>query len=243
MPPGAPPPPEAGTPGRQTFCENVIGQQQFGQTIDRRFYLNQVKDIYQHLSVWFAIIAWLLAASYIGAEWRAGTMTTMLTWEPRRIRVMLAKGFAAIAVTFTIVMVLQALLFGALYPAAAFHGSTAGTSAAFWRSFTYLGLRVGGLAAAAGLLGFAAGSIGRNTAAGLGAGFVYLAVIEGGLLGGLIPAVRPWLIVGNSIVFISNERQVDIHGRSPTQAGLLLLGYALGVFLIATGFFRKRDVT
>jgi hypothetical protein len=235
--------PAVGTAERETVCVKAADQIQFGGYVDKRFHLTVIMDIFKHLSVWFAIIAWLLAASYIGAEWRTGMMATLLTWEPRRVRVMLAKAIAAVLVTFVIVMVLQALLVGALYPAAAYRGSTAGTNEAFWREFSYVGLRSGALAALAATLGFAVGALGRNTAAGLGAGFVYLAVIEGGLLGGLIPSVRPWLIVGNAIIFVNNERTVDIRGRSPTQAILLLVGYAVGLWLIATLVTKKRDVT
>src|SRR5438445_6494378 len=158
-------------------------------------------------------------------------MATLRSWEPRRVRVMIAKLIAAVFVTFVIVMVLQALLVGALYPAAAYRGTTAGTSAGFWRLFSYVGLRSGALAALAAVLGFSTGALGRNTAAGLGAGFVYIAVVEGGLLGGLIPGIRQWLIIGNAIVFVNNERNPEIHGRSPTQAALLLLGYAVGLWV------------
>ena len=235
--------PPVGTADRQAVCAKAADQIQFGGFEDKRFHLTRIMDLFKHLSVWFAILAWLLAASYIGAEWRTGMMATLLTWEPRRVRVMVAKAIAAVLVAFVIVMVLQAVLVGALYPAAAYRGSTAGTNEAFWRTFSYVGLRSGALAALAATLGFAVGALGRNTAAGLGAGFVYLAVIEGGLLGGLIPSVRPWLIVGNAIIFINNERNPDIRGRSPTQAILLLVGYAVGLWLIATLVTKKRDVT
>jgi ABC-type transport system involved in multi-copper enzyme maturation permease subunit len=235
------PPPN--TPERTTYCNNAYANIEFGNEGDHRFHLFDIKGIYKALSVWLAIIGWLLGASYIGAEWRSGTMTTLLTWEPRRMRVMLTKLAATMIVVFGLVLLLQALLVGALYPSAIYRGTTEFVNADFWRSFSYQGLRIGGLAAAASALGFSAGSLGRNTAAGLGAGFVYIAVVEGGLLGGLIPAVRPWLILGNAIVFINNQKQVDIHGRTPTVAGLLLLGYAAGVVLIAAGFFKKRDVT
>jgi ABC-type transport system involved in multi-copper enzyme maturation permease subunit len=235
--------PPANTPERTTYCQQAWEGVEFQAFGDHRFHLDGIKEVYKGLSVWLAIIGWLLAASYIGAEWRAGTMTTLLTWEPRRTRVMLAKLAAAMIVVFALVMLIQALLIGALFPAALFRGTTAGTTADFWRAFSYQGLRIGGLAAVAAALGFAVGSIGRNTAAGLGAGFVYIAVVEGGLLGGLIPRVRPWLILGNAIVFINNEKSADIAGRTPGQAGFLLLVYATVFFLIAALFFRRRDVT
>ncbi|MGZ4205469.1 MAG: ABC transporter permease subunit [Actinomycetota bacterium] len=235
-------PPPIGTPERTTFCAKAAEQLRFGDYVDKRYRLATLKKTLVDGSVWMAIIAWLLAASFIGAEWRSGDMATLLTWEPRRIRVGIAKAAAAIIVTFAIVIILQALLVGVLYPAAAFRGSTAGTDAAFWRSLSFAGLRVGGLAALAALMGFAASSLGRNTAAGLGAGFVYLTIVEGSL-GGLIQRIRPWLVLRNAIVFVTNERTGAVAGRTPTQAGLLLLGYALALFVVATVVFKQRDVT
>jgi ABC-type transport system involved in multi-copper enzyme maturation permease subunit len=236
-------PGEPSSPERITFCTKALANANFASAGDRRFKLIDIKEVYKGLSLWLAIIGWLLAASYIGAEWRTGNMTTLLTWEPRRMRVMLAKLFATLIVVFCLVVLLQALLVGALFPAALYRGTTAGTTMEFWRTFSYQGLRIAGLATVAAALGFAVGSLGRNTAAGLGAGFIYIAVVEGGLLGGLIPKVRPWLILGNAIVFINNQTSSDIAGRTPTQAGLLLLGYGAALVLIAALFFKRRDVT
>jgi hypothetical protein len=156
---------------------------------------------------------------------------------------MIAKGIAAVFVSFLIVMILQALLIGALLPAGYLRGSTAGISTEFWKQLSYSGLRSGGLAAAAALTGFALGSLGRNTAAGLGVGFFYLAVVEGAVVGNFVPKARPWLIVRNAVVFIVNHRLDVIPHRTPEQAGLLILGYAVGLFLISLVVMRARDVT
>jgi ABC-type transport system involved in multi-copper enzyme maturation permease subunit len=234
--------PAVGTGERTAVCQKLVDQLEFGGIVDNRFHVIQLADVLQHVSAFAAIIAWLLGATLIGAEWRTGSMATLLTWESRRTRVMVAKAFAAVLVSFVIVMVLQGLLVGALYPAARFRGSTAGATHAFWRSLGYLGLRSGGLAAGAALIAFAVSSLGRSTAAALGAGFGYLALVEGALLGALVPKSRPWLIVRNAVVFITDQRNVDVPGRSPEQAGLLLLGYAVALFLIATMVMRQRDV-
>jgi ABC-type transport system involved in multi-copper enzyme maturation permease subunit len=234
--------PSVGASERAAACQQFV-EQAAGETIDKRFHFRQIMDIIKHVSAMGAILAWLLGASLIGAEWRTGSITTLLTWEPRRTRVIVAKAIAAVLVGFVMVMVLQALLVGALFPAALYHGSIAGTTADFWRSFSYLGLRSGALAAAATLIGFAVASLGRNTAASLGAGFFYLAVIEGAIVGNFIPKARPWLIVRNAVIFINNARVADVGSRTPEQAALLLLGYAIGAFLIAALVMRKRDVT
>ena len=43
------------------------------------------------VTAFFLVVGALFAgASVAGAEWRAGSMTTLLTWEPRRVRVIIA---------------------------------------------------------------------------------------------------------------------------------------------------------
>jgi hypothetical protein len=235
--------PAVGSAEREAACTNAAENLEFGATVDKRFHLTQLADILQHVSAFGAILAWLLGASLIGAEWRSGSMTTLLTWEPRRTRVMVAKGIAAVFVSFIVVMVLQGLLVGSLFPAAYLRGSTAGTTTEFWRQLSYMGLRSGGLAALAALTGFALASLGRNTAASLGVGFFYAAVIEGAVVGNFVPKARPWLLVRNAVVFIVNHRVEFIPNRTPEQAGLILLGYAVALFLISVVVTRARDVT
>lgn len=245
-----PPLPSVGSSERAIACQQFVNENA-GETIDKRFYITNLMDILKHVSAMGAILAWLLGASFIGAEWRSGSFGTLLTWEPRRFRVMIAKAIAAVVVSFVVVMVLQALLVGALFPSALYHGSTSVTAgngptfpsaSVFWRSFSYLGLRSGGLAAAAALAGFAIGAIGRNTAASLGTGFFYIAVVEGAIVGNFIPKARPWLLVRNAIVFINNSRLFEVQNRTPLQAGFIVFGYAVALFFIATLITRARDV-
>jgi len=242
--------PAVGSSERAAACQQFVDENA-GETVDKRFYITNLMDIIKHVSAMAAILAWLLGASFIGAEWRSGSLATLLTWEPRRVRVLVAKALAAVIVSFVVVMVLQALLVGALYPSAVYHGSTAITSgpgptfpsaSGFWRSFSYLGLRSGALAAGAALAGFAIGAIGRNTAASLGAGFFYIAVVEGAIVGNFIPKARPWLLVRNAIVFINNDRLFELPHRTPLQAGVITFGYAVALFGIATLITRARDV-
>ena len=190
----------------------------------------------------FVLASWLLGASFVGAEWRAGTMATLLTWDPQRIRVILAKALAAALAAAALTFVLQCAIGAMLLPAAFKHGSA--TINGPWLRFVggLLG-RGAALAAMASVVGLAIGSIGRNTAFGLGVGFVYLAILEGGLLGNLFPGMRRWLLVGNSIIFVSGQPQFEVAGRSVVGAGVVLALYAVGTFLAAAAIFRARDVT
>ena len=188
------------------------------------------------------IASFLLGASLIGAEWRAGTITTMLTWESDRTRLFLVKLGVAIAVCTGFALATLTVLLLAMLPVAALRGTTEGVDAAFVQSVLGTLGRTSLMLAVASAIGFSIGATGRNTAAALGVGFVYVAVIEG-FLTGLLPWFRPWSLVGNAIVWVGGDGTREIAGRSVAAAGLLLAAYAAGVSALATGVFRARDVT
>jgi ABC-type transport system involved in multi-copper enzyme maturation permease subunit len=204
--------------------------------------VDDLKGTLQGTTVPFVLASWLLGSSFIGAEWRAGTMTTLLTWEPRRFRVILSKALVAAFTAAVLTFVMQVVIAGMLLPAAYKHGSSTVDAAWLHSVGGFLG-RGAALAAMAGVVGFAIGSVGRNTAFGLGVGFVYLAILEGGLIGNFFPGMRRWLLVGNSIVFVSGKPDPEVAGRSTIGAGLVLAVYAIGAFMVAAAVFRARDVT
>jgi hypothetical protein len=210
---------------------------------DETFTLTGFSDILKGTTVPLVLASWLLGASSIGAEWRAGTVTTALTWEPRRVRLLVAKAVAATILAVVLTVTVQALLVAAMLPAAFFQGTTAGADAAWFRELVGVVVRGALLAGVGGAIGFSIAAVGRNTAFALGVGFVYLAILEGNLLGGLFPGLRRWLLVGNAIVLVSGEQNAEIVGRSVVGAGLLLAVYSIGAVMIAIAFFRARDVT
>lgn len=128
--------------------------------------------------VFLAIGGLFAGASMVGAEWRAGTMATVLTWEPRRVRVALAKVVAAVVLAFLISVALLAVFSAVLGLVAATRGSTAGVDAEWVRSYVGAVLRAGALVAGAAGLGLSVGMIGRNTAAALGFAFAYMLIGE-----------------------------------------------------------------
>jgi hypothetical protein len=106
-------------------------------------------------------------------------------------------------------------------------------------------LRVATVAALTSLLGVAIATIGRNTAAAMGAVFVYLAVVES-LLRALAPRFTPWLLGPNAVVF------VDGHPGAPSATTMTVItvghalvvigGYALVLLVAAVASFRARDI-
>jgi ABC-type transport system involved in multi-copper enzyme maturation permease subunit len=188
-------------------------------------------------------VGWMVGASAIGAEWHSGHLTTILTWEPRRWRVMAGKIVASLAVVFVITLVVQALLSVALAIDAAGTGSTAGADGAWLAESAGVALRVAVLSTLFAGFGFALAAAGRNTAVALGVGFGYLVIVEN-LVRGLRPEWAPWLLSDNAASYlIGSSVDFPLGGRTPGEAGLYLAAWALVLLLGASGVFRTRDVT
>ena len=200
-------------------------------------------DVLMGTSLVLVSVAWILGASAIGADWHAGHVTTILTWEPRRGRVMLAKIAASLTSVFVVSLVIQALLGAALAVAAAGAGSTAGADAAWLAESAGVALRVALLSTIFAGFGFGLASAGRNTAVALGVGFGYLVIVEN-LVRGLRPQWTPWLLTDNAGLFIVDS-PIDfaLLGRSTVGAGLYLAAVGALLMLAASGLFRTRDVS
>ncbi len=224
----------------QQYCEQVIGTPEIE---DPAFRLVHYRDVAENLSGLFIAVLMILAASIIGAEWHAGTVTTQLTWEPRRNRVLAVKAIAIALFAFAFFLLAQILLFGVLVPSAVLRGTTEGATLAWLQGAAGVVLRGAAAAALASVIGFAVASIARNTAAAVGAVFVYVAILEP-----LIRANRPnwqrWYLYDNLATFVSGHRlDFTTYGRSVAGAAVLICLYTLAFVLAAMAVFRRRDVT
>jgi ABC-type transport system involved in multi-copper enzyme maturation permease subunit len=208
-----------------------------------------------------AIAAFLAGASFIGAEWHAGTMQALLFWEPRRERVLLAKALALVGGVAAYVLGLQALMWGGTMLTAATRGNTAGVTAGFQASVLLVALRgllVVGITA---LLGYAIAGIARVTAAALGAAFVYFVIVEN-LIRGIRLGWQRYLFSENVIAILLKRIEVaPANGRTFVETssgfgepakiaylsgvrGAITIGIYLALLLGAFALsFRRRDVT
>lgn len=213
----------------------------FPHVHDPRFKMSKLKGILQGVSGTLALIGWLLGASLIGAEFPSRSLTTTMTVEPRRGRLFVAK--AAVAAASAALLAVFALLVVALalVPAATIHGAPRAGQPGM-AQLAGVVCRGVALCAVTSGIGFAIASVGRNTAAALGAGFAYIIVLEN-ILGSTQPQLRRWLLLGNVIVFVSGRNSGgEVFGRSVTGAGVWLVCVAVGLLIGAFGVFRVRDV-
>jgi ABC-2 type transport system permease protein len=223
--------------------EQCFPAKDVGHVNDPRFHRARLRSILQGVTGSLAVVGWALGASLVGAEFASRSMTTMLTWDPRRWRVFTAKSVAVLAAMSAFALAVLVLVAVAMWPALAAHGAPLRPGdPTLWSLAATIGRGVALTTMAAGM-GFGLATIGRNTAAALGAGFAYVIVLEN-IVGTSLERWRQWLLLGNVIVFISGNDSGGggVPGRSVVGAGVFLAVVALALLVVAGGTFRRRDL-
>ncbi|MDQ1710672.1 MAG: type transport system permease protein [Frankiaceae bacterium] len=224
----------------------------------RMFARTALRQGAQAVAVAMAIFAVVIGASFIGAEWNAGTMQALLFWEPRRGRVLLAKAVGLVTGVVVITAALQVFCYGGLYLIAATRGSTEGLTAGIQTSILLLVLRGMAVVSITALLGYAIAGLARNTVAAIVAAFVYFVIVENLILG-LRPGWQRFLVTPNVSAVMAKKVAVTAahpHGsvfsgdtsllsyHLTAARGAITLAIYLGVLLgIFYGTFQRRDVT
>jgi len=181
-------------------------------------------------------------ASVAGAEWRAGTITTVLTWEPRRVRLHLARTAACGILAAVIAFALEILFLAAFLPATLANGSTANLDSQWWVALVSAMLRVSLLTAIGAMLGVALATLGRNTAFALVAVFAWIVALES-VIRGLKPGWARFLW-GENLTLVLTWAQFDNvkFRRGPLVALVTISLYVSVLIIAATLAFRRRDV-
>ncbi len=181
-------------------------------------------------------------AGVVGGEWKSGSIATMLTWEPRRVRVLGAR-LAAIGLwSFVLAVFLQLLQLLAFLPSAMLHGSTAGLDAAYALEVFAAVVRIAAITAFAAVLGGCLASISRSTAGAILAVWIWLALVES-ILRGRKPWLSAYLLTDTAVRVLT---WADFGGeparQSPPVALGLMAAYALLTAGAAIWLFRRADV-
>lgn len=211
----------------------------YDASVDPRFHLTDLLGVSEGVSGLLIVLGLVAGASFVGADWHHRVITTTLTWEPRRGRVVVAKAAAAAVVTALAVVALLALLAVVLTPAAVWRGTTAGADAAWFGDLAGTIVRGAAAAGAGAAIGSALAMIGRATAAAIGVLFAWIAVAENSIRAGL-PGWRRWLISENTGAFVSGG--APEFPRSAVAAGVLLACYAALAVALAARTFERRDI-
>lgn len=203
------------------------------------------------------MIGLVTAVSFVSAEFSTGSVSSWLTFEPRRARVYLSKlGAGTIGVLVMTLLGLAIGLAAVVVPFVAF-GTYETMSTEQWTTLARTGGRVVLAALIVAVLGTALAMLVRHLAAALGIVIGWLLIVEQLLVAGL-PALQPWTL-GLSMQALINDYAIyyrDVctltpEGRScewtdfsihSMQGGLVLGGVAVVATILALLVFRRRDV-
>ncbi|SCL40224.1 ABC-type transport system involved in multi-copper enzyme maturation, permease component [Micromonospora pallida] len=212
-----------------------------------------------------ALIAFVVGASFVGAEWSTGGMMNLLLWRPRRLNVLLTK-LAALLTGVTVVTLLGAAAWtAAFWAVGSYRGSTAGMTGGVWQSFALTGLRGFALVVVAAVVGFALASLGRHTAFALG-GVLAIAVVGQFGLGVVLALAdvkfpEAWLLPTYGLAWMGKEVELrnfeacnysGMSGMSECAPDTLTITWQHSSALLAVGLvlalgaalwaMRRRDI-
>ena len=142
------------------------------------------------------LLALLVGATFTAAEVSTGSLSTWLTFEPRRLRVYASKLLAATLGVLPAAVVLVAAVVGGAWLVADRFGLAGTMTQTDWGDAGATALRVLALTALVALAGAALGILARHTAGVLGAVVGYVVVVEL-VLANLLPRLQPWLLLKN----------------------------------------------
>jgi hypothetical protein len=144
-------------------------------------FAREIHELVYFLIAFLCFFALLVSASFIGSELNSGGVTNLLLWRPHRMAVLGAKLGVAVGSVAVISLVFSAIYVGTFYVLAQTTGWIGDTDTPnFWPDLTLLCVRGIALALIVSALSFAVATIGRHTAATLGAAFGYLVLWEVG---------------------------------------------------------------
>ena len=229
----------------ERFCEDNFGDPTL--YMGSHLKLADLPGILEGISAITSIMGLVVGASVVAVSWQTGTISTILTWEPRRLRWFASRVLVIAAGVLVMTLAIVAFLSAGIAGAAILRGSTLGTDGAWWSDVLSTSLRVGVAASISAVIGAAVAAVGRHTAAALGVVFVWTAVIEG-LIRGLRPQWTPWLLgdnLGSFLSWQSTETQFEPFASytiTPGRALFVIAGYAILTLALGFTFVRVRDV-
>jgi len=191
------------------------------------------------------IIGFALGASFYGADQKAGVIELLLTWQPKRHRLLGARAIGGFVATTVIVLALSSFFVAVMYGLASVTGTTDGMTGEMWgwiaSSVVRTALSTGGFF----LMGLGLTAVVNSSVASIVGFAVYVFVVEN-LLSTFVELVAPWLPMVNTRAYTFRDNVApitffqdglpEIHHGSIT-AGLIMAAYCLIVV------FARRDVS
>lgn len=208
-----------------------------------------------------AVFMLLVGTTFVGHDWNTGSISNQLLFDPRRLRVWIAKAVAVVVTGAVAGAAVLALYWGAVAVLAA--QRDIGVPPGTWADVRDTSLRGIVLVALAGLLGYALTMLFRSTVATLAVGLGIATAGSLGLLAVLGDSAIRWLLPTNALAVLRDGYEYyvwdmtcgtgrDVTGMGGSEpcvqtlglgAGATYLGVLLVVVVAASVWsFRSRDL-
>ncbi|MBL7254551.1 ABC transporter permease subunit [Paractinoplanes lichenicola] len=220
-------------------------------------------DMVTTLAALLALVAFIVGASFVGAEWSSGGMMNLLLWRPQRLQVLGTKLLALLVLFTVLTVVYSAIWTGIFVGIAEARGTTDSMTSGAWQSIALMELRGLALVLVAAAIGFGLASLGRHTAMALGVTIGAVIVFQFGLGTVLslakVKFAEAYLIPVWMIAWMDKEIKLEDYnscnyssagGCQPDSLTLtwpMAGGLLAGIFVLIVGAsmwaMRSRDIT
>ena len=201
------------------------------------------------------IMAFVIGASYFGADAKAGMIEQLLTWEPRRLRLLGSRVISVFVGVGVIGAILSVFFVALIFGLAAATGTTDGTSGELWGNIGLGVIRTGVAVGLFAIFGLGVTVVINNSVGSIVGFIIYWFIVESFIISAFLSKVGVYLPITNASAFGSGNDVQRITGSVFSEdgpdlivshgyptAGLILAGWtALGVLLAAVAFSR-RDI-
>ena len=196
------------------------------------------------------MISVLIGSTFVGAEYRAGTVESALVVEPRRRRLLMARYLAGVVGMFVVTLGLLGFHLVTLLPTILGRSDSGAVLGGFWTALAWSVLRIALVSAAVGLVAMALTTIGKHTVAGVGGLLGYLIVGQIMVLV-LVTTWRPIEFAQNVMAVVTHSDVVKVQtggftaelvAHGPTMALGYVAAYVVFVTAVASLVFLRRDV-
>lgn len=211
-----------------------------------------LEGIVPGVAIFFLVMAVALGGSFVGAEYRSGTVENLLLWEPRRVKVIATKylaGFVSSAVVMAIVLFWLTLLLLAL---AQFRGTFDGIEGRFWVDWVGVVFRASLVSGLFFVLAMAIATLAKNTTAAVVALLGWF-VVSNIIIEVFARPFRQYELFTNAGSFIGlgdvgryvggDQNRVLVYSHGYLVAGVAVLIWAAIPAAIALMVFRRRDIS
>ncbi len=213
----------------------------------------EAPDVLGPITILLPLMAFVIGASSIGADAKSGMLEQLLTWEPRRLRLLFARLVTSSVVTAILAIGLSSFLVALLYGLASTTGSTEGTTGELWTNVVFAIVRSGIVAAVFCALGVSITLLVDSSVGSIVGFLIYWFVIEN-LVSAFLGKVAVYLPIVNGDSFASGRDVERIEGSAfggtvdfvrshgSTTAGLYLAAWTLVGVVLAAVVFQRRDI-